>query len=78
MKKHHAESFSMKARFYIRDCVENEPSMLVEMRSPPSTGDVLDSRTYGPCEVIDVVSTPTDRFQDAVVVLQLRTPGEPR
>ena len=68
----------MKARVYVRDCIENDPSILVEMGSPPSAGDLLDSRTYGPCEVIDVVRTPADRSQDALVVLQLRMPSELR
>jgi hypothetical protein len=66
----------MRARVYVRDCIENDPSMVVEMGSPPSAGDVLDSRTYGPCEVIEVVRTPEDRSQDALVVLRLRLPSE--
>jgi hypothetical protein len=64
----------MKARIYLHSEVAVQPSLLVEMRSEPAAGDLLDTELYGPCEVLEVVSTPTDRHQDAVVLLRLSDP----
>jgi len=50
--------------------------MLIEMHSAPAAGDLLDSRQYGPCEVVDVLATPFDRCQEAFVVLQMSSPFE--
>jgi hypothetical protein len=64
----------MKARIYLNSEVAVKPSLLVEMRSAPAAGDLLDTELYGPCEVLEVVSTPADRHQDAVVLLRLSDP----
>jgi hypothetical protein len=60
----------MRMRLYLNSGLETEPPILVEMRSPPETGDLFDSEQYGPCEVVDVISTPADRCQDALIVLR--------
>lgn len=60
----------MKVRLYLNSGFETEPPILVEMRSTPETGDLLDSEQYGPCEVVDVISTPSDRRQDVLILLQ--------
>ena len=46
--------------------------MLLELRSEPAAGDLLDSPEYGPCEIVGVVSTPNDGCQDAFAVLQMQ------
>jgi len=64
----------------IRVCFEPNSGpdnfLLVQMRSAPSVGDLLDSPEYGPCEVVNVVSTPRDRIQDAVVLVQPQIGGD--
>ena len=62
----------MKVRVRMRGAQETEPSMLLELRSEPAAGDLLDSPEYGPCEIIGVVSTPNDGCQDAFAVLQMQ------
>ena len=66
----------MKVRVRMRGALETEPSMVVELRSEPAAGDLLDSQQYGPCEVVDVIFTPSDRCQDAFALLQMRVPFE--
>lgn len=68
----------MKIRARLQGALENEPSMLVELRSAPAAGDLLDSQQYGPCEVVDILSTPSDRCQDAFALLQMRLPSDVR
>jgi hypothetical protein len=65
----------MKTRVYVQEFLEAEP-MFIEMRSAPKKGDLLDSRRYGACEVVDVISTPSDPRQDALIRLQIRVPFE--
>ena len=60
----------MRVRLYLNSGLEIEPPILVEMRSTPETGDLLDSEQYGPCEVVDVISTPADRCQDILILLR--------
>jgi hypothetical protein len=60
---------------YAQEGPEPEPPLLCEMRSPPTAGDLLDTRRYGPCEVVDVVSTPADPNHDAVIHLKIRAPS---
>ena len=60
----------MRVRLYLNSGLEIEPPILVEMRSTPETGDLLDSEQYGPCEVVDVISTPSDRCQDILILLR--------
>jgi hypothetical protein len=64
---------AVKIRVYFEGDSDTETYLLVQMPSAPAVGDLLDSPRYGPCEVRDVLSTPTDRLQDAVVLLQLGT-----
>jgi hypothetical protein len=63
----------MKVRIFVRGFTDSTPSQLVKLHSAPVPGDLLDSPHYGPCDVVEVVPTPADRSQDALLLLQLRT-----
>jgi hypothetical protein len=60
----------MKARIYVHSS-DRDASLLLEMSRPPAEGDLLDTERWGPCEVVDVLRTPKDRCQDALVFIRI-------